>query len=207
MYKYICVNCGRDFKTAEINEKYCYWCRYKGASIFTEKRECIACGSDLTGEHKSKKFCSKYCKGVYYRQINKINNKAIKTKKSNNKLKKHAKPIKIVKSIKPKKPIIIPSMKPHKPTDNSLNREINMWFVGGLTEKIKTNVRNRDKNKCVICGKTSNLHVHHIIPRVNSGTHTMDNLVTLCGGCHRSVESGDMEVAIKNCVRRALGNI
>jgi 5-methylcytosine-specific restriction endonuclease McrA len=31
------------------------------------------------------------------------------------------------------------------------------------------------------------LHVHHILPRSNGGTHDLDNLVTLCRACHARV--------------------
>lgn len=50
-------------------------------------------------------------------------------------------------------------------------------------------VRQRDGNQCQICGDTpdspyTQLHVHHIIPRVDGGTDELDNLVTLCDLCH-----------------------
>ena len=35
------------------------------------------------------------------------------------------------------------------------------------------------------CGQIRFLEVHHLVPRSEGGKNTMDNLVTLCSGCHR----------------------
>jgi uncharacterized C2H2 Zn-finger protein len=56
----------------------------------------------------------------------------------------------------------------------------------------------------VICHKDCGLHIHHIIPRWQGGKNTVRNLVTLCSGCHRSVESGDIKLAVYKCVLRAI---
>jgi RNA-directed DNA polymerase len=42
----------------------------------------------------------------------------------------------------------------------------------------------RDHYRCVYCGSTDYLDVHHIRPRRQHGTDQMDNLVTLCRSCH-----------------------
>lgn len=39
----------------------------------------------------------------------------------------------------------------------------------------------RDRNRCVDCGKTGRLHVHHLGEPDN---HDLDNLVTVCPRCH-----------------------
>lgn len=45
-----------------------------------------------------------------------------------------------------------------------------------------------DNFKCVVCGETHNLHVHHITYE-NLGNEDVDNdLVTLCKGCHMKIE-------------------
>lgn len=84
------------------------------------------------------------------------------------------------------------------------NKLINTWLTGGFNQGIKNAILERDSYCCFICGKTTRLHVHHIIPRIEGGANAPENLVTLCAGCHRSVESGRPELAIKSCVRRAL---
>lgn len=86
-------------------------------------------------------------------------------------------------------------------------REIDMRHVGGFCQSLKDAVLERDGRKCYICGKPTNLHVHHIIPRAHGGENVMDNLITLCGGCHRSVEAGNIENAVYKCVQRAVKNV
>ena len=50
---------------------------------------------------------------------------------------------------------------------------------------IRTDVLKRDNYTCVNCGQTgTELHVHHIIARVEGGTNDLTNLVTLCTRCH-----------------------
>jgi hypothetical protein len=87
------------------------------------------------------------------------------------------------------------------------NKHINYWNLSGFNEPLKDKILERDSYMCYICGKVINLHVHHIVSRNNSGSHIKENLVTLCGGCHRSVENGDVENAIKKCVTRTVGKV
>jgi ATP-dependent DNA helicase RecQ len=42
----------------------------------------------------------------------------------------------------------------------------------------------RDGWRCQQCGAMKNLQVHHIKPRSHLGHDDIDNLVTLCIGCH-----------------------
>jgi 5-methylcytosine-specific restriction endonuclease McrA len=50
----------------------------------------------------------------------------------------------------------------------------------------------RDGHRCVHCGATPTqalrLHVHHIVPRAQGGSHALGNLLTLCDVCHPLVE-------------------
>lgn len=58
-----------------------------------------------------------------------------------------------------------------------------------VSEKIKTKVRERDKNRCKICrnsGILKTLHIHHI---GNPANNRINNLVLLCAKCHKKVES------------------
>lgn len=42
----------------------------------------------------------------------------------------------------------------------------------------------RDRHCCRQCGTTTDLHIHHRIPRALGGTDEPANLITLCAGCH-----------------------
>jgi 5-methylcytosine-specific restriction endonuclease McrA len=54
----------------------------------------------------------------------------------------------------------------------------------------------RDGYKCVKCGATENLHVHHIIALSKDGTNDLGNLVTLCPSCHAEEHKNDKEYRI-----------
>jgi 5-methylcytosine-specific restriction endonuclease McrA len=41
------------------------------------------------------------------------------------------------------------------------------------------------KEVCEICGSKTKLEVHHIIPVAENGTHELENLIVLCGPCHK----------------------
>ena len=38
---------------------------------------------------------------------------------------------------------------------------------------------------CSRCGATSNLHLHHIVPRSRGGSDAIENMTYLCADCHR----------------------
>ena len=66
-------------------------------------------------------------------------------------------------------------------------------------------ILNRDNNKCVYCGKTHNLQVHHKYYskypngfRVYPWNYPDDALITLCDECHKKVHS---KKKIKNYYR------
>ena len=42
---------------------------------------------------------------------------------------------------------------------------------------------------CQLCGRSFNLHIHHIIYRSQMGTNDERNLIRLCSDCHRRVHS------------------
>ena len=61
--------------------------------------------------------------------------------------------------------------------------------VGGMSkpadwDERRCYVLERDGDKCVRCGATESLHVHHIDPKVVSQNHSVDNLIALCEPCH-----------------------
>jgi len=56
-----------------------------------------------------------------------------------------------------------------------------------IPPRVRREVLARDQHRCQApgCGRTRFLEVHHIKPRVGGGSNKPDNLMTLCGSCHR----------------------
>lgn len=81
------------------------------------------------------------------------------------------------------------------------NRIDQDWRHSSEWNQIKEGVRDRDDRMCQICDCQDDLHVHHIIP-VSEGGRKLDpqNLMTLCGDCHREVHSEyyNSDVSIKS---------
>lgn len=58
----------------------------------------------------------------------------------------------------------------------------------GITPKLRYQVLQRDKFRCVLCGKDAkeeHLEIDHIKPVVYGGTNDFDNLRTLCSECNK----------------------
>ncbi len=55
---------------------------------------------------------------------------------------------------------------------------------------LRNQVLERDKWRCQFCGSSNNLHVHHQRSRGKGGDDHLENLITLCANCHRSVHEG-----------------
>ena len=62
------------------------------------------------------------------------------------------------------------------------------------SQKLRMKVLNRDGRRCFICGRSPmnnvdiELHVHHIVPWGSGGITELENLVTLCGTCHKGLD-------------------
>jgi 5-methylcytosine-specific restriction endonuclease McrA len=56
-----------------------------------------------------------------------------------------------------------------------------------IPPRIRRQVLARDRHRCRApgCGRTRFLEIHHVTPRARGGGHEPENLVTLCGACHR----------------------
>jgi len=54
-------------------------------------------------------------------------------------------------------------------------------------EELGNRILNRDGWKCQCCGSGKDLQVHHLVRRSQLGSDTLENLMTLCAGCHRRV--------------------
>lgn len=87
----------------------------------------------------------------------------------------------------------------------AISGENNWNWLGGKTpeienrlglriwKKISEIIRERDNHKCCICGKSQKeegrkLSVHHILPYREFLDNNLNNLITLCGRCHRLEE-------------------
>jgi hypothetical protein len=66
--------------------------------------------------------------------------------------------------------------------------------------KLEAMVRDRHQCQGVGCGSVRFLNVHHIVPREAGGPNTLENLITLCSGCHRTLH----DLAEKHLNRRGL---
>jgi len=57
--------------------------------------------------------------------------------------------------------------------------------MGDAWQQNRKRALRRDRARCQECGqKAFRVHVHHKVPRSRGGTHDLENLVTLCPGCH-----------------------
>lgn len=68
---------------------------------------------------------------------------------------------------------------------------------GSAWEKVRKWILERDGRVCRKCGSDDVLHVHHIKKLIwfdsLSEAHRPENLLTLCGDCHRKVEKWPRE--------------
>ncbi|MGD9547271.1 MAG: HNH endonuclease [Candidatus Krumholzibacteriia bacterium] len=58
-----------------------------------------------------------------------------------------------------------------------------------IPPQVRRRVLARDGHRCQGpgCRNTRFLEVHHVLPRARGGTNRPDNLITLCGACHRHI--------------------
>ena len=184
-YSHTCEECGKLFTSNHPRRVFCgEGCR---KLVDDRKRKryshiCVQCGVVFIANQPNRKYCSSECRDVAcQKKTNKVGNNRTPAREM---------------------PTIIPEI--NIKTLSFQERCINTWHTKGFTTTLKRQVMERDGWQCYICSKETNLHVHHIVPRVEGGEHKAENLVTLCGGCHRSIESGNMENAIIKCVTRAI---
>lgn len=64
-------------------------------------------------------------------------------------------------------------------------------------ERLRDYVLRRDGGKCIVCGSTDDLNVHHLHPRKKQGTDRAENMVTLCSSCHKDVHAGLITLPVK----------
>lgn len=61
-----------------------------------------------------------------------------------------------------------------------------------IPKEVKIAVWNRDKNKCIFCGKEVDVFYAnaHFIPRSAGGLGIEENIFTACENCHREQDNG-----------------
>ncbi|WP_241777643.1 HNH endonuclease signature motif containing protein [Streptomyces sp. CT34] len=70
------------------------------------------------------------------------------------------------------------------------------------TRKLRMQVLKRDNYRCVVCGRRATdhtdleIHVHHLVPWRMHGPTAEENLVTLCGTCHKGLDP-DFEPSLR----------
>jgi len=60
-------------------------------------------------------------------------------------------------------------------------------------DNVKAYVKWRDGGKCRICGSHTDLQIHHRLQRKDGGSNRPDNLICVCGKCHRAFHAGLMD--------------
>ena len=58
------------------------------------------------------------------------------------------------------------------------------FYERDVSQSLKQKVKQRDDNRCVICGSTTKLEVDHRRALMNGGNNSFGNLGTLCDDCH-----------------------
>jgi hypothetical protein len=66
-----------------------------------------------------------------------------------------------------------------------------------IPPSVRTAVLARDRHRCTTpgCGATHFLEVHHLVARSRGGSNKAENLVTLCGRCHRFLHEREGGIA------------
>lgn len=57
-----------------------------------------------------------------------------------------------------------------------------------IPARVRAEVRHRDGGCCVKCSFTAT-ELHHVVPFADGGSHTKNNLASLCAPCHRELEA------------------
>jgi len=211
-FKKICTQCQREYMAATDKSRFCsrncektaYYKRVKQQSIKTEPKKieyiakiCKHCKCEFQCEtYKTNKiFCTSECRDDYYRYC--------RQNGFTPKDEKELEALKVQVSLKVKEIIL----KANNGTGDTYNNSIiDYRLLSDMPLETRKDVLERDHNKCQICNSRGNLHIHHIIQRRNGGNHNIDNLITLCGSCHRHIEIGDIDYAIEKCFENAKRN-
>jgi hypothetical protein len=67
------------------------------------------------------------------------------------------------------------------------------WHAPGAA-RLRKQLLSSPNAGCAICGATSNLELHHVVPAREGRPTTLENLVVLCGDHHEAVERGEISL-------------
>ena len=192
VYHKTCRVCNKTFDTKQLNHRVCSdACREAERAVLRKQYDicCDICGKVFVAKNPRAKRCSQACR-EFAKQYKDQNKKHVSTPSANG-----------------NHPQVTTISGITINVQNYITGGQNTWHKPGFTETLKRQVKNRDGWQCYICGAETNLHIHHIVPRVDGGEHKEENLVTLCAACHKSIESGNISKAVQGCVERAMNNL
>ena len=66
-----------------------------------------------------------------------------------------------------------------------------------------TKVKRLDQYRCVLCGYSSNLHIHYIKTKGAGGGDEIENLITLCFGCHRKIHDMGRQILYQSLKQKS----
>lgn len=73
-----------------------------------------------------------------------------------------------------------------------------------ISRKVKEEVWERDKHRCIICGSYQAMPNAHYIARSHGGLGIPQNVVTLCLNCHFNYDNGKYHKEYKKLIREHL---
>lgn len=201
---HICLYCGKKF-TWTSNKSFQKYCSKECASKankerlmaykWKEERKCAYCGNAF--EWHSNKSGQKYCSLECREAATKIKIRDYQKQKRNEKTDEEIRNEVYLKVLD-----IISKMDQSKGAAFG-GMPIDYRVVGDISEKTREYVLQRDSHECQVCKRKDSLHLHHLIKRKNGGNHDAENLITLCASCHRHIETGDLDHAVRKCFKNA----
>lgn len=187
-----CRKCGNQFIVTMHHHKHCssecrrsYWKEKTIKNLQEDVRICLNCNSNFLTNHPSKKYCSDQCRDIYNKEYQK--RRTIESAKEK------------VKDIEHRVRDLVIKVNTFNVDETGIL--LNQYNINGFSEALRLRVKERDLYQCQICNSETDLEVHHIIPQQKGGSHDLENLITLCTKCHRHIETGDEEHAVRKCVR------
>ncbi len=92
--------------------------------------------------------------------------------------------VRIFKALKTSKQLLKPKKRGRKRNYESMRLKYEF-------RKVRVLALQRDNYRCTDCGSNDNLHVHHLNKLSESKDNSLDNLITLCGDCHKQRHIND----------------
>ena len=185
---------------------------YVGTAVYSEGKILYASQVEIRNDIKSKMDerrshrRSRRFRHTRYRKARFLNRKnSIKKDRFSptmvSKYQAHIREIEFVKSILPVTRLVLETgtFDPHLLKNPALtNSKIRHWGYqkGKLYgfDNAKAYALTRDNYTCQCCKtKKGTLHVHHKIYRSQGGSDDIENLITLCEGCHKKLHKGELK--------------